>query len=174
MTNPQFFYKNGVPKWRGTGYYYSRYRPTLSHTLIFLALLTSLLHLLVMNLNYNRDRKRVEYFERSAKNAAGVGLVNKIAENGGNITPVTNGANITEGRRRKVKVAMVEGSEYGGQLELIVQGEEVYIVSNCKTPFGAVTFRSTSLTCSRTMMALSNLYRVWLLLPHTSVHGHSY
>ena len=22
-----FFYKNGVPKWRGTGYYYSRFRP---------------------------------------------------------------------------------------------------------------------------------------------------
>jgi len=24
-----FFYKNGVPKWRGTGYYYSRFRPGL-------------------------------------------------------------------------------------------------------------------------------------------------
>jgi DnaJ family protein C protein 1 len=22
-----FFYKNGVPKWRGTGYYYARFRP---------------------------------------------------------------------------------------------------------------------------------------------------
>ena len=24
-----FFYKNGLPKWRGTGYYYSRFRPGL-------------------------------------------------------------------------------------------------------------------------------------------------
>ena len=24
-----FFYKNGVPKWRGTGYYYARFRPGL-------------------------------------------------------------------------------------------------------------------------------------------------
>jgi DnaJ homolog subfamily C member 1 len=24
-----FFYKNGVPKWRGTGYYYDRFRPGL-------------------------------------------------------------------------------------------------------------------------------------------------
>jgi DnaJ family protein C protein 1 len=24
-----FFYKNGVPKWRGTGYYYQRFRPGL-------------------------------------------------------------------------------------------------------------------------------------------------
>lgn len=26
-TRYDFFYKNGVPKWRGTGYYYSRFRP---------------------------------------------------------------------------------------------------------------------------------------------------
>lgn len=76
-----------------------------------------------MNLNYNRDQKRVEYFERSAK--ASAGLTSKIAENGGVIA--TNGG---EGkRRRKVKVAMVEGSEFSGQLELIVQGDEVFIVS---------------------------------------------
>jgi hypothetical protein len=24
-----FFYKNGVPKWRGSGYYYARFRPGL-------------------------------------------------------------------------------------------------------------------------------------------------
>lgn len=28
-TSYDFFYKNGVPKWRGTGYYYSRFRPGL-------------------------------------------------------------------------------------------------------------------------------------------------
>lgn len=29
MRSYDFFYKNGVPKWRGTGYYYSRFRPGL-------------------------------------------------------------------------------------------------------------------------------------------------
>lgn len=29
-----FFYKNGVPKWRGTGYYYERFRPGLGVRLI--------------------------------------------------------------------------------------------------------------------------------------------
>lgn len=24
------FYKNGVPRWRGTGYYYSRWRPGMT------------------------------------------------------------------------------------------------------------------------------------------------
>ena len=28
-TRYDFFYKNGVPRWRGTGYYYSRFRPGL-------------------------------------------------------------------------------------------------------------------------------------------------
>ncbi|KAK0490905.1 DnaJ-domain-containing protein [Armillaria novae-zelandiae] len=36
-----FFYKNGVPKWRGTGYYYSRFRPGLGSVLVFLTVLTS-------------------------------------------------------------------------------------------------------------------------------------
>ena len=30
-----FFYKNGVPKWRGTGYYYSRFRPGLGVRVLF-------------------------------------------------------------------------------------------------------------------------------------------
>lgn len=33
------------------------------------------------------------------------------------------------GRRRKVKVPMVEGNESAGTLELIVRGNEVYLVS---------------------------------------------
>lgn len=80
-----------------------------------------------MNLNYNRDRKRVEYFERSAKSSAGV--TSKVAENGGVIPANVAAAAGGDGRRRKVKVPMVEGSEFSGQLELIVQGDEVFIVS---------------------------------------------
>jgi hypothetical protein len=116
----QFFYKNGVPKWRGTGYYYSRYRPTLLHTLTFLIFLTSLFHFLILKMNYARDKKRVDYFEQAARTSAG--LPPKKEEGG---SGATNGA----GRRRKVKVPMVAGSEFSGQLELIVDGEEVFIVS---------------------------------------------
>lgn len=98
-----------MPVWRGTGYYYSRFRPTLTHTIIFLILLTSLLHLLVQKLNYNRDSARVKYFETAAKAAAG-----------------KSGA---EGkRRRKVRVPMSEGDAGGGMLELVVVGEDVMLV----------------------------------------------
>ncbi|KAG5342539.1 hypothetical protein C0989_000667 [Termitomyces sp. Mn162] len=47
-----FFYKNGVPKWRGTGYYYSRFRPGLG------------------KMNYKRDLARIDTIRQQAKSAA--------------------------------------------------------------------------------------------------------
>ncbi|WVW79266.1 hypothetical protein I302_101233 [Kwoniella bestiolae CBS 10118] len=115
-----FFYKNGVPKWRGTGYYYSRYRPTLSHTLIFLVLLTSAFHYLVLNLNYRKHQRRIDYFQNAARSSAGV-LGVTSSQNGEKVmVPI-------QGRRRKVRVPMVEGSDQGGTLELVVVGSDVFI-----------------------------------------------
>ncbi|WWC73179.1 uncharacterized protein I206_107145 [Kwoniella pini CBS 10737] len=115
-----FFYKNGVPKWRGTGYYYSRYRPTLSHTLVFLVVLTSAFHYLVLNLNYRKHNRRIDYFQNAARSSAGI-LGVTSSQNGEKVTvPV-------QGRRRKVRVPMVEGSDQGGTLELVVVGNDVFI-----------------------------------------------
>lgn len=69
--------------------------------------------MLVMRLNYNKDKQRVAYFERSARAAAGS---TKAAEGKGQ-------------RKRKVKVPMVEGNEGRGVLDLIVEGDNVYLVS---------------------------------------------
>ena len=123
----QFFYKNGVPKWRGTGYYYSRFRPTLLHTLTFLVLLTSLFHLLVMRLNFSRDRRRIEYFDRSAKAAAKRGQGKRERFDLQDV--VSDGAGKGgEEFGRRVKVPMVEANDMGGLLELVVLDEKVYMV----------------------------------------------
>ncbi|KAF8605528.1 DnaJ-domain-containing protein [Ceratobasidium sp. AG-I] len=65
-----FFYKNGVPKWRGTGYYYSRFRPGLGTVLTFLTLLTCVLQYFVQRMNYTRDLARVQDLVARAKLAA--------------------------------------------------------------------------------------------------------
>lgn len=70
-----------------------------------------------MQLNYNKDRRRVDYFERSARAAAGAPRESKTAA----------GAGVK--RRRKVKVPMVEGYDGGGTLELVVEDDQVYLVS---------------------------------------------
>ncbi|KAH9006809.1 DnaJ-domain-containing protein [Lactarius hatsudake] len=62
-----FFYKNGVPRWRGTGYYYSRFRPGLGTVVIFLTTLTSGLHYIVQHINFKRDLARIEHIVGQAK-----------------------------------------------------------------------------------------------------------
>ena len=82
-----FFYKNGVPRWRGTGYYYSRFRPglgvrrqiifyasiltwTAQTVLVFLTVLSTGLHYVIQHMNYKRDLARVEHIIIQAKQAA--------------------------------------------------------------------------------------------------------
>lgn len=107
-----FFYKNGVPRWRGTGYYYSRFRPGLGTVFVFLVTVTSAFHYIVLRLNYARDVARVEFIIREAKAAAW----------GQKLSPI-------EGRR-KVKVNLGGGARYddegnvipGRMIDMVVEG----------------------------------------------------
>ncbi|KAF8517791.1 hypothetical protein JB92DRAFT_3082520 [Gautieria morchelliformis] len=115
-----FFYKNGVPKWRGTGYYYARFRPGLGTVLTFLIFLTSGLQYIIQRMNYKNDLARIQQFVSKARLAAWGPKLNRV-----------------EGRR-KVKVNVGGGShvaddgeEYtsGGKwIEMVVEGDHVYIL----------------------------------------------
>ncbi|PFH52799.1 hypothetical protein AMATHDRAFT_139079, partial [Amanita thiersii Skay4041] len=111
-----FFYKNGVPKWRGTGYYYSRFRPGLGTVSIFLILMTSTLQYIIQRINYKRDSKRVQHIIREAQLAAW----------GPRLVPVAG--------QRKVKVniglqrhedGFIEGSKF---IDMVVETNAVYIL----------------------------------------------
>ncbi|KAJ3736254.1 DnaJ-domain-containing protein [Lentinula guzmanii] len=113
-----FFYKNGVPKWRGTGYYYSRFRPGLGTVLTFLIVLSSGVQYLIQHSNYKRDLKRIEAVVREARLAAW----------GPKMIPI-------EGQR-KVKVNLggrqrydEDGNSIGGKtIDMVVSGDAVYIL----------------------------------------------
>lgn len=53
------FLNTGFPKWRGTGYFYERFRPGLGSVIAGVILFTALLELLVRRLNYIRDSVRL-------------------------------------------------------------------------------------------------------------------
>jgi len=114
-----FWKKNGVPKWRGTGYYFSRYRPGIGTVLIFLAVLTSFLQNVVHRLNYKREVERVQRFMLLARKAAwGPKLVKNDAP-----------------RKVRVNIAgnpYIDGEEQeyvqGRTIEMLVQGNEVYLI----------------------------------------------
>lgn len=61
------FLTNGFPKWRGSGYFYARYRPGLTFVLLFLILVTSAIELVIKSLNYKRDQNRLKSLITTAK-----------------------------------------------------------------------------------------------------------
>ncbi|GAA94520.1 uncharacterized protein L969DRAFT_100587 [Mixia osmundae IAM 14324] len=120
-----YFYENGVPKWKGTGYFYSRYRPGLGAALTFLALVTCMVQNLVHRLNYKSELKRIRRFQSVAKATAY-----------GKGKPVQQTRKKVKVPIRDVGLAEAEGDEpapaRGGSrdmLSLIVQGDQVFIAT---------------------------------------------
>ena len=65
------FLKNGFPNWRGTGYYYSRFRPGLGSVLFGLFLVGGgFAHYAVLVTSWNRQRKFVDRLVRQARKDA--------------------------------------------------------------------------------------------------------
>lgn len=66
-----YFLSNGFPKWRGTGYYYARFRPGLLSVLVGLfVIFGGIVHYSAMYLSWNRQRGFVERYVRRARKAA--------------------------------------------------------------------------------------------------------
>lgn len=65
------FLKHGFPKWKGTGYYYSRFRPGLGSVLIGLfVVFGGVGHYVALVLGYRRQRDFMERYIRHARKAA--------------------------------------------------------------------------------------------------------
>ncbi|CDK29310.1 unnamed protein product [Kuraishia capsulata CBS 1993] len=55
-----YFLKTGFPKWKGTGYYYSKFRPGFLAVLGFLFVLVSVFHYIAIKINSTQQTKRIE------------------------------------------------------------------------------------------------------------------
>ncbi|MCJ1470584.1 hypothetical protein MMC07_009230 [Pseudocyphellaria aurata] len=65
------FLSNGFPKWKGTGYYYARFRPGLGSVLVGLFVTGGgIVHYTAMYLSWKRQREFVERYIRHARRAA--------------------------------------------------------------------------------------------------------
>lgn len=66
-----YFHANGVPRWKGTGYFYTRFQPSLAHVLLFLLLPLTLAHHLVHRIAYRSQRARIHRILALALQARG-------------------------------------------------------------------------------------------------------
>jgi len=143
-TRYDFFYKNGVPKWRGTGYYYSRFRPGVGFVLVFLTVLTSSLQYLIQRINYKKDLQRIEFITSKAKAAAW----------GPKMVPVQG--------QRKIRVNLGDSRDGDGEvvgtrwLDMIVEDSLVYLLE----PSGDMHLIDAS---TATVPALTNTWVFTLL-----------
>ncbi|KAF8543638.1 hypothetical protein BDD12DRAFT_819922 [Trichophaea hybrida] len=64
------FLKNGFPKWRGTGYYYARFRPGIESVLLGLYLVAGAAHYVVLKLNAKKQRQFMGDIIREVRQAA--------------------------------------------------------------------------------------------------------
>ncbi|KAN0063109.1 hypothetical protein ACQY0O_004272 [Thecaphora frezii] len=60
------FLTNGFPKWRGTGYFYERFRPGLGSVLVGLVLFSMAIEVLIKTLNARQEREKMVRLKRSA------------------------------------------------------------------------------------------------------------
>ncbi|TFK43440.1 DnaJ domain-containing protein [Crucibulum laeve] len=110
-----FFYKNGVPKWRGTGYYYSRFRPGVGFVMTFLIFVTSAVQYVIQKMNYKKDLERIEKITAAARTAAwGTKLVPGAGQ-------------------RKVRINLGSSRDDDGYsetkwLDMVVEGQDVFIL----------------------------------------------
>ncbi|KAI5795098.1 hypothetical protein EDC01DRAFT_721967 [Geopyxis carbonaria] len=75
------FLKNGFPKWRGSGYYYARFRPGLGTVLIGIWLMAGGMHYVILHFNAQQQRKHIQSYINEARAAAGVpGLSQEVIE----------------------------------------------------------------------------------------------
>ncbi|GAA5982570.1 hypothetical protein JCM11641_002586 [Rhodosporidiobolus odoratus] len=140
-----FFETNGVPKWRGTGYYYSRYRPGLGAVVTGLVVFSCFVQYLFLYMQWRLQKMRIGQFRTQALEAAWGPTKKPLAG------------------RKKLKVKLGEQGDPLGlpgindgkptgpntAVEMVVEGDNVFIVENRKenllTEDAAIkpTFKST-------------------------------
>lgn len=66
-----YFLAKGFPKWKGTGFFYSKYRPSFIGTIFGLFLLISLVHYIALKINRSQDFNRLSELKSKLISTAG-------------------------------------------------------------------------------------------------------
>ncbi|BGP29459.1 hypothetical protein JCM10296v2_001198 [Rhodotorula toruloides] len=122
------FYENGVPRWRGTGYYYSRYRPGLGAVVAGLTVFSIFIHYVFLYLSFRLCKMRIAAFRMQALEAAW-GPTKKPQQGKKKLKVKTSSQGDPLGMPG---VNNGKPTPPGSTIEMVVEGENVFIVENRK------------------------------------------
>ncbi|EGV66520.1 hypothetical protein PSN45_002883 [Yamadazyma tenuis] len=90
-TRYDYFLERGFPKWKGTGYYYSRFRPSMLVTVVFLYVVVGVFHFITLRISRQQDFKRVVQLKEQIKYGAWNGNLPPTDGSSIQVTSPTNG-----------------------------------------------------------------------------------
>lgn len=112
-----YFLDKGFPKWKGTGYYYSKFRPGLVLTVFMLYILVGVLQWIALKISRSQDYKRIVNLKTDLR---------KLAWGGSAVPPA-------DGSDRKIQ-SDANGKEFIvsalGEIFLVHDGERILIDEN--------------------------------------------
>ncbi|MBW0473294.1 hypothetical protein O181_013009 [Austropuccinia psidii MF-1] len=152
-----FFHDNGVPRWKGTGYMYSRWQPGLGFAISFILFVTTLMQYAAQHVNYRSDLKRIQRFQAAAKRAAYGGRIfskdkknekdlnaqgrkkvkislGQAMANNNQETSDDTALPAPKSRQERRRMQQAAGSSGGkqtqpGWLDMVVEGDDVWLVT---------------------------------------------
>ncbi|CAG90883.1 DEHA2G19250p [Debaryomyces hansenii CBS767] len=65
-----YFHSKGFPRWKGTGYYYSKFRPGIIMTVMILYIIVGGIHFVAMKISRKQDFKRLKDLKEETKKQA--------------------------------------------------------------------------------------------------------
>ncbi|PLW44399.1 hypothetical protein PCANC_04219 [Puccinia coronata f. sp. avenae] len=182
-----FFHDNGVPRWKGTGYMYSRWQPGLGFAVSFVLLVATLVQYGAQHVTYRLEITRIRKFQTAARQAAhrkgekssagksqGRKKV-KISLTQGHDQEVNGGESdvpAPKSRQERRRMQQVTGSKVEkpsqpGWIDMVVEGDDVWIVADDGSELPLVESAATKPSFQRTFIP-ATIYRVLGVSPVSS------
>ena len=147
-----FFHDNGVPRWKGTGYMYSRWQPGLGFAVSFVLLVATLMQYGAQHVNYRSEIARIQKFQFAARQAASKkveksssgsksqgrkkvkisisrSLSNEQEGNGEESEMPVPKSRQERRRMQQVTGSKVDKPSNSGWIDMVVEGDDVWIVA---------------------------------------------
>ncbi|EFP93992.2 hypothetical protein PGT21_029300 [Puccinia graminis f. sp. tritici] len=148
-----FFHDNGVPRWKGTGYMYSRWQPGLGFAVSFVLLVATLMQYGAQHVNYRSEIARIQKFQFAARQAAykkgeksnagsksqgrkkvkisiSKSLSNEQEGNGDESEMPVPKSRQERRRMQQVTGSKVDKPSNPGWIDMVVEGDDVWIVAD--------------------------------------------